>query len=176
MKSALILHAWLNGPDAHWYPWLKNELQKLDYQVSLPEIPTMNTKLPSLSKQMNFIKKRIPLDENFVVIGHSLGALLGLRLAEKFKFKKLILVAGWDFNDLTEEHRLFWRNRINHQAIKQNVKQIYCISSNNDPYMTAFTVTEMSKRLAGKFFLLKGAGHFTKNDGINEIPEILKYL
>ena len=176
MKSALILHAWLNGPDAHWYPWLKNELQKLDYQVSLPEIPTMNTKLPSLSKQMNFIKKRIPLDENFVVIGHSLGALLGLRLAEKFKFKKLILVAGWDFNDLTEEHRLFWRNRINHQTIKQNVKQIYCISSDNDPYYTACLANEMCTRLAGKFLLIKGAGHFTKKDGIDSLPQIIKYI
>ena len=42
--------------------------------------------------------------------------------------------------------------------------------------MTAFTVKEMSKRLDGKFILVKGAGHFTKKDGFNKIPELLKYI
>ncbi len=176
MKSALILHAWLNGPDTHWYPWLKTVLENKKYQVYLPVIPTMQTKLPSLKKQMNFITKHIPVDENLVVIGHSLGALLGMRLAERYRFNKLFLVAGWDFNDLTVEHRLFWQNRINHQRIKQHVKQIYCVSSDNDPYYTACLANEMCNRLSGKFILIKGAGHFTTKYGITQLPEILKYL
>ena len=87
-KTALILHAWLNGPDAHWYPWLKTELESRGYTVYLPEIPTMNTDAPNLHKQMEFIEKNIPLDENMIMFGHSLGCLLAMRLAEKHQFSK----------------------------------------------------------------------------------------
>src|SRR3989344_595140 len=172
-KSALILHAWLNGPDKHWYPWLKTELENRGYTVYLPEIPTMNTNAPDLTTQMKFIEENVPLDSNIVVFGHSLGCLLAMRLAEKHALGKLFLVAGWDFDDLTTEHQSFWPNNINHRAIKENVNNIYCISSENDPFITATIAEEMSKRLNGQFLLIKGAGHFMEEFGITKIVELL---
>ena len=142
----------------------------------LPEIPTMNSQAPNLKMQMNFIEKNIPLDKNMVVFGHSLGCLLAMRLAEKHPFQKIILVAGWDFDDLTAEHQSFWKNKIDHSAIQKNVKEIVCLSSDNDPYNTAFTVEEMSKRLGGKFILVKNAGHFTRDFNITQIPELISQL
>lgn len=175
-KQALILHAWLNGPNKHWYPWLKTELEARGYTVYLPEIPTMNSQTPDLPTQMDFIEKTIPLDKGFIIFGHSLGCLLALRLAEKYKLQKMFLVAGWDFDDLTVEHQSYWKHKINHETIKKNVKDIYCITSENDPFMTAFSVEEMNKRLVGKFVLIKGAGHFTEKFGITKIPEVLQYV
>jgi hypothetical protein len=174
MKHALILHAWYNKPENHWYPWLKKELETKGYEVNAPELPTMNTDLPDLNQQLKTVEKLITKDT--VVIGHSLGCLLAMRLAEKHTYQKMILVAGWDFNDLTVEHRLFWPDPMNHDAIKKHVKEIYVVSSDNDPYITAFLAEEMSKRLDGKFILIKGAGHFTKDYGITQIPEILHYI
>jgi uncharacterized protein len=174
MKHALILHAWYNKPDNHWYPWLKNELEKKGYTVDVPELPTMNTDLPDMARQLKTAEKFITNDS--VVIGHSLGCLLSMRLAENHSYQKMVLVAGWDFNDLTAEHRLFWPNPINHDVIKKHIKKIYVISSNNDPYTTAVTAEDMSKRFAGKFILIKDAGHFTKKYGITKIPIILNLL
>lgn len=171
MKHALILHAWYNTPQNHWYPWLKKELEKKGYNVDIPDLPTMNTALPDLAKHVNVAEKYVTGET--IVIGHSLGALLGMRLAEKHDFKKLILIAGWDFNELTPEHRLYWQMPMDHAAIKSHVKNVYVVSSDNDPYVTAFTAEEMCKRLGGKFILVKGAGHFTKEFGITKIPEIL---
>lgn len=175
-KTALILHAWLNGPDKHWYPWLKNELETRGYKVYLPKIPTMNTKSPDLQIQMDFIEKSIPLDNDFIVFSHSLGCLLAMRLAEKHKFLKMFLVAGWDFDDLTVEHQSYWKNKTDHKLIKKNVKDIYCITSDNDPYITATTAEDMSKRLDAKFILIKSAGHFTEKFGITKIEEVLQYV
>jgi predicted alpha/beta hydrolase family esterase len=176
MKYALILHAWQNGPDAHWYPWLKNELEARGYTVYLPELPTMNTMSPDLNTQMDFIEQTIPLNKDLVVFGHSLGTLLALRLAEKHTFSKLFLVSGWDFDDLTVEHASYWPNKLNHKAIKQNVKEIYVTSSENDPYMTEFSMEEMSKRLNAKYIFIKGAGHFTEKFGITQIPQLLAFV
>ena len=176
MKSALILHAWLDTPDKHWYPWLKKELETRGYTVYLPEIPTMNTQTPDLAAQMEFIEKNVPLDEDFIVFGHSLGALLAMRLAEKHTFSKLFLVAGWDFDDLTVEHQSYWQTKMDHAAIKKNVKEIIITSSDNDPYITKIQSNDMSKRLGGKFILIKNAGHFTEEYRITKIPELLTYL
>lgn len=177
MKKALILHAWYSNPKENWYPWLKKELEGRGYMVYLPDLPTMGTNLPDMKKQIEYIEKNINIDKDTLVFGHSLGTLLAMRLAEMYRYQKMVLIAGWDFNDLTKEHRLFWKTPIDHQKIKKNVKEIYCISSDNDPYMTAYTVEDMSKRLGGKFILIKGKSHFSvKLGGVKRIPELLKYL
>lgn len=175
-QRALILHAWYEKPENNWYPWLKTELDKRGYTVFIPDLPTMQTDLPDMQQQLSNIEQTITIDSETIVVGHSIGCLLALRLAEKHTFGKMFLVAGWDFNDLYPQHRLFWPNPIDHEVIKKHVKKIYCFSSDNDPYMTAFAVEEMSKRLGGKFILVPGAGHFTDKFGVTTMPAMLPYL
>lgn len=175
-KQALILHAWYQKPESNWYPWLKTELEKRGHRVHLQDLPTMHTDLPDMKKQLTFIEHLNAIDNDSLVFGHSIGCLLAMRLAEKYSYNKMFLVAGWDFNDLTAEHRLFWPNPIDHEAIKKHVKKTYCLSSDNDPYMTAFAVEEMNKRLGGKFILVPGAGHFTEKYGVTTILAVLPYL
>jgi hypothetical protein len=175
-KNALVLHCWYGNPESNWYPWLKSELEKKNYQVSVPKLPTMDTDLPDMDKLLEFVKNNFEINKETIIIGHSLGAVLALRLAEKYKFSKLISVSGWDFDDLTPEHQKFWPNKINHQVIKENVKDILCITSDNDPYFSVFQTEEMAKRLNAKFLLIKNAGHFTEKFGITKIPEILELI
>src|SRR3989338_2170809 len=131
-QKAIILHAWYSNSKFNWYPWLKKELEKKGYKVYLPELPTMNTDLPDMALQLKTIQNAVDIDEDTTVIGHSLACLLAMRLAERKKYKKMVLVAGWDINDLTVEHRLVWPSKINHTKIKENVEEIYCLSSDND--------------------------------------------
>lgn len=176
IKQALILQGWYQKAESNWYPWLKTELERQGYTTFLPDLPTIHTDLPDMKKQIDFVEQLLTLSSETIVFGHSLGCLLAMRLAEKHAYHKMFLIAGWDFNDLTVEHQSFWPNKINHDLIKKNVKEIYCITSDNDPYMTAFTVEEMSKRLGGKYILIKGVGHFTEEFGIDKIPEILQFV
>jgi predicted alpha/beta hydrolase family esterase len=177
MEKALILEGWYNTPQDNWYPWLKKELEKKGYEVFVPDLPTIHTNLPDMKKQIKFIENFLKISKDTIIIGHSLGAVLALRLAEKYKYAKMFLIAGWDFDDLTPEHKLFWPNKIDHSKIKNNVKDIFVFSSDNDPYTTAITARGMSKRLRGKFVLVKGACHFSeKEGGITKIPQLLPYL
>lgn len=176
LKNALILPGWQCDPNSNWYPWLKKELEKRNYQVFCPQLPTMETNLPDLETQLEFIKNNFNFNENTIVIGHSLGAVLALRLAEKYSFSKMILVSAWDFDDLTSEHQKFWLNKIDHQLIKNNVSNITCITSDNDPYFSLFQTQQMAKRLDAKFILIKNAGHFTESSGITQVPEILNQI
>jgi predicted alpha/beta hydrolase family esterase len=173
MKNVLIIPGWYQKTTDNWYGLLKNELETKGIKTDIADLLTMNTDLPDMEKELNYIFKTYNIFKDTVIVGHSLGAVLALRIVERKNCDKLFLVAGWDFNDLTEEHRLFWQTTINHEQIKSHVKEIYCISSDNDPYFTAFTAKEMCKRLNGKFILKKGVGHFLTKDGINKVPEIV---
>ncbi len=176
MKTALIIHAWYNDSSKNWYPWLKKELEKKGYVVNLPDIAELRKEVPDQNKILQYLDKSCKPDANTVVIGHSLGSILAMRLAERNKYKRMILVSGWDFDDLTAGHKKLWQSKINHAKIKNNVKEIYVIHSDNDPYITAFLAGEMAKRLGAKFILIKKAGHFTEKDGITKIPQLLESL
>ncbi len=173
-KKIIILHAWYSKPSDNWYLWLKKELEGKGYEVELPELPTMNTDLPDMGKLITFTDNLI--DNETIIVGHSLSGVLALRIGEIKKYKKAIIVSGWDYDDLYPQHRLFWENKINHELIKKNVEERIVIHSDNDPYLTAFQAENMSKRLDGKFILVKGAGHFTTRDGITKIPQILSLI
>lgn len=174
-QKVLILYCWLGNKNDNWYPWLQSKLEKKGYDVEIPILPTMNTNLPDMNKMIKMLVDKKCFDKNTIIVGHSLGSLLAMRLAEKYKLKKLMLVSGWDFDDLLVEHRLFWKNKIDHKTIKKNVKNIICITSDNDPYFTPYHTGEMSKRLNSDFIVMKGLGHFTKETyNVTKIEKLLK--
>lgn len=176
MKNALILTGWCQKTTDNWYPWLKKELERKAYRADLPDLPTIHTDMPDLQKILKFIENQRKFEGNSLVIGHSLGCLIALRLAEKHRIGKIILVSGWDFDDLTEAHKLFWKTKIDHAKINRNVKKVIVLHSDNDPYISAFQAEEMSKRLNGKFVLVKGAGHFTSADNVNKLPQLIQLI
>lgn len=176
MKKALFLHAWYATPKSDWYPWLKTELEKKGYEVWLPELPTMPTKLPDMETMLKFLIEKNFIDESTVVIAHSLGSVLALRLAERVKFDKGILLAGWDYNDLTPQHQSFWVRMTDHNTIKANVPNWVTIISDNDPYVTKAIAHEMAGRLGAVARDVGSKGHFLAKDGVTEIPELLEFV
>jgi predicted alpha/beta hydrolase family esterase len=174
----LILGGWYCKPTDHWYPWLKSELEKKGYKAEIPELLTMDRDYPDLETMFNQVEKLyFDIDElgksadskshqyekEIILVGHSLGSLLALRLAEKYKINKLILLATWDYDDLTTNHKSFWKSPLNHSLIKQNSKEIHIFITNNDPYFTPFQGQEMTKRLDAHSHFIKNMGHFCKD-------------
>lgn len=176
MKKALVLHAWYATPESDWYPWLKGELEKKGYEVWMPELPTMPTNSPDMETMLKFIADKKFVDMNTVVIGHSLGSVLALRLAERTKFKRGIVLAGWDYNDLTPEHQNFWGTMMDHAKIRGSVGSWVMPISDNDPYVTPFIAQEMAGRLGAKVVLVGKKGHFLAKDGVDKLPEILEFV
>ncbi|HLE48519.1 MAG TPA: alpha/beta hydrolase [Patescibacteria group bacterium] len=176
MKNVLFLQSWYSKVTDNWYPWLKKELEKKGFITHFPDIPEMRKDVPEMSKILKFIESLKIIDKDTIIIGHSLGNLLAMRLAEKHRYKQMILVSAWDYDDLCEGHRLFWKTKINHSKIKGNVKNITVIHSDNDPYYTSISAEDTSKRLNARYILIKGGGHFTAKERTKKIPEILELL
>jgi leucyl-tRNA synthetase/predicted alpha/beta hydrolase family esterase len=94
--NVLVLHGWGSDSDDNWFPWLKSELTSLGYNVEIANLP--NTDVPDLSEQLKYIEETysewLKEPEKLVVVGHSSGGYLGIKLAEKYPVAKVIGVAA----------------------------------------------------------------------------------
>ncbi len=136
----------------------------------------MPTDKPDMEPMLKFILEKNFVDKDTIVIGHSLGSVLAMRLAECIGFKKGILFAAWDYNDLTPEHQSFWQTMMDHKKILSNVNEWVFPLSENDPYVTIAIAKEVAARLNGKVIEVGKKGHFGKDDKVTEVPEILEFI
>jgi len=89
----LLLHGFTGSAKTNFFPWLKSELEKGGYEVEAPELP--HTDAPTEEEQVSFILSNCKLDENTVIIGHSLGGVVAMKALMKSRqaIKQLVLVA-----------------------------------------------------------------------------------
>ena len=89
----VILHGYTGRNDKNFIPWLKHELEQRGAKVQAPQLP--NTDNPTEVEQVQYVLDHVQFDENTVLIGHSLGGLVAMRVLEKLphKIHHLVLVA-----------------------------------------------------------------------------------
>ena len=89
----VILHGYTGRNDKNFIPWLKHELEQRGARVQAPQLP--NTDNPTEVEQVQYVLDHVQFDENTVLIGHSLGGLVAMRVLEKLphKIHRLMLVA-----------------------------------------------------------------------------------
>lgn len=166
----------MDTPDGQWYPWLKTELEKRGYEVWVPFLPTMDGPHPDMEKMLKMVAEKNFVDTETIVIGHSLGSVLALRLAERVTYNLGVLLAGWDINDLDPRDSLFWPNNLDHEKIRANVPDWVVPISDNDPYISFYATERMAERLGAKVIKMGKKGHFCTGDGVTEVPEIMEFV
>ena len=72
-----IIHGHDASPNDHWYPWLSRKLQQAGHYSR--RIVMANARQPDFEAWQKFLALQMPdLDENTIVIAHSLGCLTAL--------------------------------------------------------------------------------------------------
>ncbi len=77
----VILHGYTGSASRNFIPWLKSELEKNGHEVQAPELP--NTKAPTEEDQVNYFLTNCNIDQNTVIVGHSLGGVVALKAIMK---------------------------------------------------------------------------------------------
>ena len=180
-KKIIIVHQWGSNPKGDWYPWLEKELEKIGYEVLVPSMP--NPDEPEIAPWVNELIKDIKEpNENTYFIAHSVGCQAVLRYLSSFEskgnFGGAIFVAPWlTLKNLeTEEHTIAkpWLDiPIDFKRVKSHVKKIVCFFSDDDPWVPLENAEEFKKKLGATTIIEKGKGHYTQQEGITQIQQVL---
>ena len=168
------------GAQGDWRPWLRGELEKLGYEVLMPEMPDIDT--PVIKKWVSKLTEVVGKpDSNTYFIGHSIGCQAILRYLETINTPVggAIFVAGWfNLKNLedkeTEEIARPWiQTSINTEKVRSALLKSTLIISDNDPYGCLEENKQKFAQITTKIVVMPNAGHITSEDGFIELPEVL---
>ena len=174
--NAIIIHGAYGNPGENWFPWLKEELEKLGIEVFVPRFPTpAGQNLDNWMKIFSDYEKH--LGEDTILIGHSLGPSFILALLEKHKAKAAFLVAGFTGllgrDEFDSINRTFVERDFGWEQIRSNCKRFIVINSDNEPYVPQKKGRELAEKLGTELIVLKGARHINKESGFVQFPLLL---
>ncbi|NYZ78796.1 serine hydrolase family protein [Candidatus Micrarchaeota archaeon] len=180
MTDVFIIHGIGGSPSENWFPWLKDELEKLGCRVFAPRFP--DSENPKLESWLAAFEKYKPQLENSIVVSHSLGVafLLSMMEGPNRPVKAAFFVAGFvsplnnpEFDELT---KTFVAKPFDWGKIRRNCRKFYVISSDNDPYVPLEQGRTIAKNLKIELTVLKNAGHMNEKAGYTRFEFLLEKI
>jgi len=190
VKKVLVLHGTGNNSQGNWFQWIKQTLGEENINVAVPDLPSeFDDKV-----QMEFLAENYKefLDENTVIIGHSSGATTALKIAERFKVKKLIMVSPVlyvdedykkvcieSFGEQTAELLAEYANSIDSKLVNANASKITILFGLQDPYTPVSDFIQYAHKTypSASVQVYKEMHHFNiDTDNLKAFPELLQYI
>ena len=171
MNNVFIFHGTEGYPDENWFPWLKQELEQKGCKVFVPQFPSPPIVPAKIAEWFDVLKNHEQyINENTILIGHSLGGIFALRILEKLEhpIKAAIFagtpvgvqpIANYDRDSSFSGFAFHW------EAIKKKAQHFDVFQSDNDPYVGLENGKELSKNLGVELSFIPNAGHFNKRAG-----------
>ena len=164
-KRVLIIHGWESNSSEHWFLEEKERLEKLDYEVVVPDMP--NTLHPKKEEWVQVIKDFNPND-NSILIGHSLGGVAILRYLEETNNKvgKCIFITT-PINKLGSGYEgieNFLETDFNWEKIKQSSEKTAVFNQTEDPAVPLQHGKDLAGYINAELVVVKGNDHFDKID------------
>ena len=179
MDNYIIIHGSFGSKDGNWFPWLKNELEKDNKDVVIPQMPVGvgNQNFENWSKVLNELK----INENTIIIAHSIAPIFVCKylISRKVKVKKLIFVCGFNnYLGINSEYDAVNESMYlnNLKEIKKYCKNIICFYSDNDPYVKFEVEKKFADSIASEQHIIIGGGHINTESGYTEFKDILNVL
>jgi predicted alpha/beta hydrolase family esterase len=160
----------------HWFPWLRKELSKRGIEFSSELYP--KDWEPNYEEWKRIFEKN-NIDENTILVGHSLGCGFILRwMAEnKKKVKKIILVAPYVLDSPELPGLKAMVSFEFDSSLNGLCEELVVFSSEDDHSFILNSAKEINNKLKSKHLSFKDKGHFTKGDmGKEEFPELLEEI
>jgi len=178
VQSAFIFHGIYGSPDENWFPWLKGELENQGCAVHIPHFPTKKN-LTSQDWWKTFDPYEKYLDDDSIIIGHSLGCAFALKVIEKHPIKAGFFVApafGKTDNEFTPMMAGIADQLFGWVKIRSHCSMFHIFHSDNDPYLPREKAEELAKNLQCDVTWVKGAGHFNESSGYTRFPVLLERM
>jgi uncharacterized protein len=177
-RNILIFHGTGGHPSENWFPWLKSELEKEGQKVFVPQFPhPKDHPLPDWLEVLKDYEKHI--NEDSILIGHSLGGLFLLRVLERLRhpIRAAFFVAapvGVKPIRFYDSDYKFSGFDFNWPEIKTKAQDFKVYHSDNDPYVSLGNGEELASQLGVSLTFIPKAGHLNAESGYTKLELLLK--
>lgn len=175
IDRVVMIHGYGVSADNIWFPWLHKEIEKFGVAVEAPSLPS-----PLRPDFKRWMKSFEALAEHWtpqtLVIAHSLGGALALRLLEyktKKKVRAVILVSPLFASIMSVKPLLeFFDHPIDWKKIRGSAQEFIVIQAQDDPLVPFDHALRYRELLDAKLHLFKKGGHFASK----KFPFLLKLV
>jgi leucyl-tRNA synthetase len=173
----ILLHGYDGSPEKNFFPWLRRELTRKGFSFVAPQLP--NPQNPTEEEQVNYVLRNFQFDERTVLFGHSLGAVVALKVLEKLErpIAGVVLAAGF----LEPKFKDGWKApftdtfkwEFDFEKIRKNIGFVSILSDLNDDGVPVEQGKLLHEKLDGRLIeTIAQKPHFDAD----EEPDILQTL
>lgn len=181
-KNALILHGTGGNSKRNWFPWLKEELEKIGYQVWVPDLPGAGE--PNIKRYTEFLlNSDFEFGADTIIIGHSSGSveIFGLlqSLPVGIKTGPVYLVGSFKDELGREDLKGLFIEPFDFDLLKEKAKKFIFFHSDDDPFCPLDHAKYLSEKTDGELIIIPGQKHFsisTFGEKYKEFPELLEKI
>ncbi len=171
----VFLHGYKSHADRPRHKWYREQLEALGHSVVIPELP--NTDEPDEGEQVSAALNAAELDENTILVGHSLGGIVAMKALLKSgkKIAGLVLVApamGPSKDNAPKPFHSTFTWDIDHEAIQKQTQYRVVLSDLQEVHRVNY-LQDLSEKLEAKLIETKAeAAHFTAD----KEPDVLMWM
>ncbi len=186
MKKFYIIHGWDGSPSEPMLAWIGEQLKRKGYEVHLPSMPD-----PGVPVIEAWVSRLIEIagtpDSESYFIGHSMGCQTIMRFLETLpletKVGGAVFIAGWlklenlENDEVTAIAKPWLETSIDFEKVKSICPNLKVFLSDNEPFGCVEENKKIfEEKLQADVVVLHNKGHFTKDDGVTELPEALNAI
>lgn len=183
-NTVFIFHGTEGHPQENWFPWLKERIEETteNWQVIVPHFPSPPVVPAKIDEWFEvFDGCNEHLNENSIIVGHSLGGVFTLRVLERIKhpIKASFLVGtpvgvrpilNYDRDSNFSGFEFDW------ETIKSKSGEFFVYQSDDDPYVGIGNGEQLAQCLGTELVFISNAGHFNAKAGYTEFEDLLNKL
>ena len=178
MKNFFVIHGSFVDSNTDWYPWIRDELIKLNQNVIAPNFPVGLDIQNYEAWKKELDKYKDYINEDTIFIAHSIGPIFVIKyiLENNIKIDSLYSVSGFNglinIKDFDKVNSTFFMNDYSNFINYCNNR--ICYYSNNDPFVPINLLEDFSKKIDAKTVIIENGGHFIEDDGYLTFPKLLE--
>lgn len=175
MRRVYIVHGYGGTPEKHWFPWLAAKLCENNIECHRLTMP--DTDNPNPDKWLNALIAQVQLDDQAILIGHSLGCIAILNFLAKTRQapKRCIFVSGF-YQPLPNLPELTGFTNV--YTILPDVPSCdyHVIAALDDDVVPHTYSDALAVHLNAVYHRFPNGGHFLGEEGVTELPQVLDLI
>jgi len=177
--TIFLVHGYSGIPKI--FEYFQKELSMKNFEIVMPNFP-IQTEINQERFFAIFDKYRDKLNENTIVIAHSIGNIMAMKYLcqNSLTIKGYISLAGFGepffkegHDDLNNVIKPLFLSDVELSEIPQLVGQSYAIYSDNDHIVPIEILEKYPKAINAKDCFVKNIGHMGKKSGLEELPKVI---